>query len=400
MTTPDTAMVHAIDGRRAWLVVASAFTSMFVVFGVVYSFGAFFDSMAADFGTGTGATALLFSITTAWYFGLGLVSGRAADRFGPRPVLLVGAGCLGIGLLATSQVDSIVVGYITYGLGAGTAVACGYVPMVATVGGWFDQRRTVALGVAVAGIGAGTLLCAPLAGVLIEAHGWRTAYVVFGIGGTVLLVLAAIGAHRPPVAADSVPADLRRVIRDRAFIALYLAALLGSMALFVPFVFVVSYAGHRGIDGPLAATLVGIIGASSIVGRLGLGALGARFGSVRLMQVSFAVMTASYLLWLTAGSSIVLLVAFTIVMGIGYGGFIALSPAAVATLFGTAGMGAVLGASYTAAGIGGLVGPPIAGEIIDRVSYTGAIVFAMVLTALATAVLLAMPTRPRSVEPL
>lgn len=388
-----------VDSARGWAVVASAFTSMFVVFGVVYSFGAFFDSMAAEFGTGTGSTALMFSITTAWYFALGLVSGRAADRFGPRPVLLVGAASLGLGLLATSQVDSIVVGYVTYGLGAGTAVACGYVPMVATVGGWFDRRRTVALAVAVAGIGAGTLLCAPLAGYLIDAHGWRTAYVVFGIGGAAMLALAALGAHRPPVVAGSAPADLRLVIRERAFIALYLAALLGAMALFVPFVFIVSYASDRGIDGPVAATLVGIIGASSIVGRLGLGALGAKFGAVRLMQGSFAVMGASYLLWLIAGDSLVLLVAFTVVMGVGYGGYIALSPAVVATLFGTAGMGAVLGASYTAAGIGGLIGPPVAGEIIDRVSYAGAIVFAMVLTGLATLVLLGVPTRPLALGP-
>ena len=47
--------------------------------------------MADEFGTGKGATALMFSITTCWYFVFGLVSGKAADRWGPRPVMLVGA---------------------------------------------------------------------------------------------------------------------------------------------------------------------------------------------------------------------------------------------------------------------------------------------------------------------
>jgi hypothetical protein len=69
-----------LDSPRAWIVVAAAFLSMFTVYGIVYSFGAFFDSMAEDFGTGKGATALMFSITTAFYFSLGLVSGKAADR--------------------------------------------------------------------------------------------------------------------------------------------------------------------------------------------------------------------------------------------------------------------------------------------------------------------------------
>ena len=84
---PGGRLAEARVGRRG----RRAFASMFVVYGIVYSFGAFFDSMAEDFGTGKGATALMFSITTAWYFGLGLVSGKAADRFGPRPVLLVAA---------------------------------------------------------------------------------------------------------------------------------------------------------------------------------------------------------------------------------------------------------------------------------------------------------------------
>ncbi len=69
-----------LDSARSWVVVGAAFISTFTVFGVVYSFGAFFDSMAAEFGIGRGATALMFSITTALYFTLGLVTGRLADR--------------------------------------------------------------------------------------------------------------------------------------------------------------------------------------------------------------------------------------------------------------------------------------------------------------------------------
>ena len=55
------------------------------------------------------------------------------------------------GLMLTSRVDSLGVGYVTYGAGVGIAAACGYVPMVATVGGWFVQQRALAVGLAVAG---------------------------------------------------------------------------------------------------------------------------------------------------------------------------------------------------------------------------------------------------------
>ena len=396
MTAPRVALV---DSGRGWVVVGAAFISTFTVFGIAYSFGAFFDSMAEDFGSGKGATALMFSITTCWYFVLGVVAGRAADRFGPRPVLLIGALTLGAGLLATSRVESIWVGYATYGALVGTAVSCAYVPMVATVGGWFVRRRTAAIGIAVAGIGAGTLVVVPVSERLIDAYGWRTAYAVLGVAGTVLLLIASIGAFRPPIDVTQESVPLAQIVRRRGFVVMYAATVLGSLALFVPFVFIADYAQDRGASPSGAAALVGIIGAASIVGRLGLGALGARFGPARLMQLSFATLTASFLLWLGAGSSYSLLVAFAAVMGIGYGGFIALAPAVVAMLFGTVGLGAILGALYTAAGLGGLVGPPAAGALIDRTSYATTIVVAMSLFGAATAVLLLLPSgRNETVE--
>lgn len=379
-----------------WGIVAAAFLSTFTCFGVAYSFGAFFDSMATEFGTGKGQTALMFSLTTCFYFTGGVVTGRLADRFGPRPVMLVGAVSMGLGLLLTSMVQSLWVGFITYGIGVGTATACGYVPMVATVGGWFTKQRTMALGLAVAGIGAGTLVCAPLAATLIDAHGWRTTYVIFAIGGTAAMLIASIGAVRPPAVGGGGSIDLRAIVRDRRFITLYSASLITSMALFVPFVFVKSYATEQGIAAGPAAALVGLIGASSIVGRLGLGALGAKVGPVRLMQFSFLVMTLSYVIWVFAGASYAVLVLFAVVLGVGYGGFIALSPAAVAILFGTNGMATILGATYTGAGVGGLFGPPLAGAIIDGAGYSAGIWFAVVMGGVSAVVLYTLPVRPRA----
>ena len=383
-----------LSSRARWGIVAAAFVSTFTVFGVVYSFGAFFDSMSAEFGTGKGVTALMFSLTTCFYFLGGVVTGRLADRHGPRPVMLVGAVSLGVGLLLTAAVPNIWLGFVTYGVGVGTATACGYVPMVACVGGWFTRRRTVALGLAVAGIGAGTLVCAPLAAALIDAYGWRTTYVIFAVGGTAAMLLASIGAVRPPMVGDGGTFDLRALVRDRCFLTIYAASLIATMALFTPFVFVKTYATDRGISSGAAAAIVGFIGAASIVGRLGLGALGALVGPVRLMQFSFFVMAASFTLWLVAGDRYWVLVLFAVVLGVGYGGFIALSPAALSILFGTNGLATILGATYTGAGIGGLFGPPIAGAIIDGAGFTAGITFALVMGAIATAVLYTLPVRP------
>jgi len=367
------------------MVVVAAFFSTFTLFGIAYSFGAFFSSMAEEFGAGRGATSLMFSITAFLYFGLGMLSGRVADRFGPRPVLAVGAVVIGVGLMLTSLVDRLWIGYLTYGLGVGVGVACGYVPMLAAVGGWFEQRRAIASGVAVEGVGLGTLLIARFAAELISSYGWRTTYVIFGLGAPAVLMVCLLGAARPPVRLDEAePLRIGEAVRTSAFRWFYVSAMLMSMALFVPFVFLAAFAEEHGIGKVAAASLLGVIGGGSIVGRLGLAALGDWLGRMRVLRGSLLLLGLSFLFWLSAGDSFKLLFVFAIVMGIAYGGFIALSPAVTAEMFGLAGLGGVMGALYTAAGVGGLIGPPLAGMLIDYTnSYTVVIVSAMVLSFVA-----------------
>ena len=368
---------------------AAAALSMFTVFGVAYSFGAFFDSMADDFHVGSGATALVFSITISLSFALAPFTGRAADRVGPRPVVLVGATCLVAGLLTTTVVPNIALGYVTYGAGVGLAVACGYVPMVSTVSGWFQRQRSAAVGVAVAGIGLGTLVGSPLAAALIDATSWRTTFVLYALGGATLLVLSALVARPGPAAVRAgTLRPLGELLRIRAFALLYGASLLMSFGLFVPFVFLARYAEDHGVGEVAAAALVGLIGGSSIVGRLGLGALAVRLGATRLFRLSCLVMGASHLLWLVAGDRYALLVVYTVVLGLGYGGFIAISPAVVADRFGLEGIGGILGTLYTSAVAGSLLGPPIAGQLFDQFGDSVAITFAAAVSLAGWSVLL------------
>lgn len=383
-----------LDSARSWVVVGSAFLSMFTVFGVAYSFGEFFGPMADEFGTDRSETAFFFSITTFSYFLIGMGTGRIADRIGPRPVVLAGAVAMFVGLMLTAEVGSLELGYATYGLGVGIGVACCYVPTVAAVGGWFERRRTLAIGLAVAGIGVGTLVVVPLIEWVIDEHGWRDAYRFLAVAAGVLLLTAAIGAHRPP-GGVAVPVPIREALRGRTdFWLLYASTVFLSAALFTPFVFMADYIDTTGGSGS-AAVLLGLIGMASVVGRLGFGAVAGRFGLLRLYRGAFLVLSLSFLLWIVADTSYPLLIAFALTLGVAYGGFISLSPAIIADRFGTVGMGGVLGALYTAAGVGGLLGPPTIGAIIDRSGHAAAQWTALVSGLISVAFLLAIRT-PRS----
>lgn len=381
-----------VDSRRAWLTVVAAFFSSAVTLGTAYSFGAFFESMSEEFDAAAGATAVIFGITTFSFFWLSIVTGRMTDRFGPRVVLIVGAVAMFVGLILTSRVDSLGVGYVTYGAGVGIAAACGYVPMVATVGGWFVQHRALAVGLAVAGIGVGTMVLSPLSAAMIDRYGWRDTYVVFAFGGAAVLLACVPLVDRPPGDGSPQPSRFADALRSQVFRRVHLSATALGLALFVPFVFVGQYAKEQGIDAVQAAVLVGVLGGSSVLSRIGFGSLVRRFGSFRLYRGCFVIHGVSFVVWLVAGSSYALLVVFVLVLGVGYGGFVALSPILISDRLGVAGLGSILGVLYTAPGLGGLLGPPAAGWLIDRTdSYRWAIIACIVASAVSVALLTGLP---------
>lgn len=351
---------------------AVAFVVCMVAFGVAYSFGAFFKPMAVEFGSGRAGTSAVFAITACLYNLLGVVSGHLNDRYGPRPILLIGAAAIGLGLIATAFIHQLWMGYLTYGIGVGIGVAFTYIPMLAVVGGWFQRQRTAALGIAVSGIGAGTLMVAPAAAALIARVGWRDSYIIMGIAAALIIAACAFTSAPPPIHLASGRFYVTSALRTSKFILLYLSSMLSTVAIYFPFVFLPEFAHNHGASEVAAAALVGFIGAASIAGRLGLGTFAARFGIIPLYKACTLIMGLSFGLWII-GDSYGWLVLFAIVMGSSYGGMIALSPAVVAEIFGVQSLGATLGALYTGSAVSALAGPPLAGMVID---YTGSYLWA------------------------
>lgn len=381
-----------VDGGRGWLVVAAAFLSMALVFGVAYSFGAFFGPMAREFHAGSGATSVIFAVTAFLWFSLGVVSGWAGDRFGTRPVMAIGALVMAAGLFLTSLVQQLWVGYVTYGVGVGVGTACGYVPMVATVGAWFERRRGLAMGIAVSGIGVGTLAGAPLATALIASQGWRRTYVIFALASLLVLGVCGMLAERPP-RSPKAPLALGSAIRTREFKVLYISGALQGFSLFTFFVHIVPYAESHGSSSFAAAALLGVVGVFSTLGRLVFGPIADRFGRIPTFQTAVGLMAASFLIWLSEPGYYGLLV-FAGILGAAYGGWVAMSPSVVAELFGVEGLGGTTGALYTGAGVGALVGPPLAGVLVDATgTYRIAIAGAMLLEVASLAVVLLIRRR-------
>ena len=150
-----------------------------------------------------------------------------------------------------------------------------------------------------------------------------------------------------PADSGVAPEPLSKTVRGRSdFWILYGSSFLLSGSLFMAFVFMADFVSSESVDGS-AAVLLGIIGISSVVGRLLLGILGARMPVQRLLLLSSVGLSVSFGVWATVGSSYLGLIVFSILLGISRRDH-CISPAVVAHLFGTLGMGGVLGALYTA----------------------------------------------------
>ena len=107
-----------------------------------------------------------------------------------------------------------------------------------------------------------------------------------------------------------------------------------------------------------------LLGLGSLVGRFAVGGIADRVGHVRSLIGVGVGLGLMFLLW-WASTSFVPLALFAFVFGSLYGGYVALAPTVCMDLFGPRALSAIIGALYTAAGIGTLVGPTFAGASFD-----------------------------------
>ncbi|MBB3053180.1 MFS family permease [Prauserella isguenensis] len=374
--------------------VAAGFTALLVAFGVAYGFGVFLPAIAAEFQSGAGQTAGLFSATAFVFFCLGALTGPLAERHGVRPLLIAAALLLALGLFGTSIAPNLLAAYLTYGVGTGLGVGCVLVPVVGHVGAIAPPpRRALAVGLVVTGIGLGTVFGAPLAQWLIGTLGWRTAQQLLAVVVLVtLLACSVLVVERPATSGRDRPRYPREHIRSARFGWLWASTVLASTVLYTPFAVLPTQAATLGISPAIAASLIGLIGLVSVVGRLVIARV--RRPQTLLITHTAAVAAAAVatLLWAHA-SSVSGLAAFVVLFGLGYGAFIALLPLVLAALFATDRLSSLLGLQYVASGVGAVLGPTGTGLIAEHTGTWTPALWGLVAVGVAACLVLLVTVR-------
>ncbi|MCW9046151.1 MAG: MFS transporter, partial [Alphaproteobacteria bacterium] len=303
-----------------------------------------------------------------------------------------------------------------YGLSVGLGVGFIYVPAIGAVQRWFIRKRGFASGIAVSGIGVGTLVVPLVASALIQTTDWRTSYVILGSVALVFGVLSSWFFINSPQEKNQFPdgekispsvenknvtiggATVKEALHSRPFWMLYIAGILASLGIFLPFVHLTPYALDYGHSEGFAVFLVSLVGVGSVAGRFAMGGIADKLGRKISLTTAFFGMGVLLFMWNVSQGALAL-GSFAVLYGVFYGGFVALIPALTVDYFGGKNAGGIIGALYTNAAIGSLIGPPMAGLAFDLTQSYGLPIMISGVASVIAAILLFMMPEPKVWSP-
>lgn len=386
-----------------WVVVAAGALMGCVAMGSTFSLAVFLQPMSET--TGWSRTGISSAMTIVFLtMGVGSFGwGALTDRFGVRVVVLSGAVLLGLGLVLASRATSLLEFQLIYGLMVGLSAGAIFVPMIATVTGWFVQHRSLAVSLVSAGLGIAPMTISPFARWLISTYDWRTAQLTIAVLAWALLLPAALLVRRPPVPAGAAPGanaagdpgmTAGQALRSPQFIVLALTYFCCCAAHAGPIFHTVSYALGCGLPAMAAVSIYSVEGLAGLGGRLVFGLAGDRFGAKRVLVTGLviqALAAGSYYFTRQLGE----FYAVAIVFGLAYGGVMPLYAVIAREYFPMRIMGTVLGAATIFSSLGMALGPALGGWIYDTFGGYGFLYIGSFGIGLgAAAIALAFPPFP------
>jgi len=172
------------DGGWGWVVVFASMMCNFIVDGVCFTYGIFINEYTEYFDSTKGKTALIGALIPGMYLGIGPVSSALANKFGFRAVTITGSIISSAAFFLSQFSPNVDVLLVTYGILGGFGFGLMYLPSIVIVNFYFDKRRALATGIAVAGSGLGTIAFAPLGRMLLDMYDWKGCHMI--ISGVIL----------------------------------------------------------------------------------------------------------------------------------------------------------------------------------------------------------------------
>ena len=389
----------AASPAPSYLALGVTVVTLALAYGVWYAYSVFLVALLREFGWSRSVLAGAFSIFTLVSGGAGPVLGALADRFGPRRLILIGGVLLAGSLWADSLVTRAWHLYLSFGLLTAVGVAtAGWTPAVVMVQRQWKARLGLALGIAGSGVGLGIFLVVPLCQALIDGFGWRWAFRVLAALCALWILPATYLAIRdtPPAAREPAPRgeagrapggehSLALALANPSFRLIGLAVFLGSICSQTLHVHQAAFLVDHGLPAMTAASVISVVGASSILGKTGGGWISDHLSRELVYALGMIGMIIGVgVLWIVAlAPSAWLALGYAVLFGLGYSVTAFIVPAMMSDRFRGPHFGSIFGATQVASALGSALGAWLAGRIFDA---TGSYAIAFSLAAMAAGV--------------
>ncbi|GEP08158.1 oxalate/formate MFS antiporter [Methylobacterium gnaphalii] len=182
-----------------WWQLAFGVLCMAMIANLQYGWTLFVDPIDQKFHWGRAAIQFAFTLFVATETWLVPVETWFVDKYGPRVVVFFGGVMIGLAWILNSHADSLALLYVAAvcgGIGAGSV----YGTCVGNALKWFPDRRGLAAGATAAGFGAGAAITVVPIAKMIATSGYQDAFLYFGVGQGLVVVLLSLLLRKPSVA--------------------------------------------------------------------------------------------------------------------------------------------------------------------------------------------------------
>ncbi|TNM86807.1 hypothetical protein fugu_007037 [Takifugu bimaculatus] len=389
------------DGGWGWAVVLGAFISIGFSYAFPKSLTIYYKEIQEYFSVSYSQIAWVSSVMLAAMYAGGPLSSILVNRYGSRPVVMVGGLMVSAGMMLASFGTSIIHLYLCVGIISGFGLAFNLQPALTIIGKYFHVKRPLANGLAMTGSPVILSTLAPLNQFLYDTYGWRGS---FRILSAIVLNCCVAGSLMRPVKmqqngeeqqkspseeeeaeqntdklltkdsqSDKEQGCLQRffdisLFKHRGFLIYLAGNVVMFFGFFAPVVFLAPYAKDMGIDEYSAAFLLSIFALVDMFVRPATGLLGnTKWIRPRIQYFfSFSVVCNGLChLLCPLASGYTGLVVYSIFFGVAFGMVCALLFEVLMDLVGAQRFSTAVGLVTIIECGPVLLGPPIAGALVD-----------------------------------
>jgi OFA family oxalate/formate antiporter-like MFS transporter len=401
-----------------WWVLAATFI-LGVLSGGIFSHSnaIFFGPIKRDLGLSSAQTSLIFSLARAEGSFAGPIVGKLIDRFGSRPLIIVGGLMASSGFIALRWVDNYLVFVLVFVgvVATGKSTGLGQV-LLSAVNQWFIRRRSLAMSICITGFSSGGAVLLPLITIGVHTVGWRDVMLYSGIFmGIAVIPLASMVQHSPermgiepdlPLPKEEggqetpvpvVDFTVRQALRTRAYWILFGGSLLRITLWGAISVHAVEMFAWKGMSQETAGLMFSLMFFMSIPMRLVAGFLGDRVPLQPMMGGGMVSAVLAVLAMLVLDGNIAVYL-FVVLMAIEQGGS-TLNWVALGNFFGRRSFATLMGIMSVAFNLGMLASPIYAGIVFDRTSSYSLVLISFLPVYLISGVFFLVVQRPNAPVP-